>query len=604
MIINPLPWKINDNGEIVEFGGNLTNSEYRFRTLRNVSHENYSVKTMNYCNDNIFTVNWMNNIQYRINNKVLSVILEKEYFINGNKLINFNSHPETELLNKYRESNNFIKINDITKHNSKYYEDTSIINIARLYSDVDKFYLNNFIDWRGRIYASNCILNIQGSDLARSLLMFAEGKELNNIGLYALKTYTANAFGLNKKSKNDRVKWVNENYNDIINTPENDLWLKSNEPLVFLSCALELKEYEKARKSGNIFISRLIILLDATCNGLQHLSAIANDITLGEKVNISSSTNDTTPNDVYSDMIEPIKESIKELVRKNPQHYNLLKLNINRKLIKRGIMTITYGVTEYGIKEQLLNEHFIKIDHDIANKTYIYVPKDNSDSPFRLSGKDIYQLAKIIHNELFKKHSSLENIMKYFQSIVKLLNHLELSINWITPYGLKISQMYNKFTTYDITSMIQGKRRKISLRKVDFDDNLQPRINEYKQVNSFIPNFIHSMDASNIVLLIKKVNKDYNFNIVTIHDCFGVQANHTELLSFLVKESFISIYGDNKCIEKFHDHVLKNIYAVYESQDNGMIIDKNNNVIKIPPKPNLGNMNLKEQLLNSNYFIN
>ncbi len=164
--------------------------------------------------------------------------------------------------------------------------------------------------------------------------------------------------------------------------------------------------------------------------------------------------------------------------------------------------------------------------------------------------------------------------------------------------------MYNKFTTYDITSMIQGKRRKISLRKVDFDDNLQPRINEYKQVNSFIPNFIHSMDASNIVLLIKKVNKDYNFNIVTIHDCFGVQANHTELLSFLVKESFISIYGDNKCIEKFHDHVLKNIYAVYESQDNGMIIDKNNNVIKIPPKPNLGNMNLKEQLLNSNYFIN
>lgn len=72
-----------------------------------------------------------------------------------------------------------------------------------LYSNVDKFYLNNFIDWRGRIYSSNCILNMQGSDLARSLLMFAHGEELNDIGLYALKIYTANAFGLNRKSK----KW-------------------------------------------------------------------------------------------------------------------------------------------------------------------------------------------------------------------------------------------------------------------------------------------------------------------------------------------------------------------------------------------------------------
>lgn len=77
-----------------------------------------------------------------------------------------------------------------------------------------------------------------------------------------------------------------------------------------------MNEYEKAKQSGNIFISRLIILLDATCNGLQHLSAIANDMTLAEKVNISSSTNDTTPNDVYSDMIEPIKKSIDELVKK------------------------------------------------------------------------------------------------------------------------------------------------------------------------------------------------------------------------------------------------------------------------------------------------
>ena len=137
---------IDGNGEIVEYGGNLNNGEYRFKSLRNMSYENFSVKKMNYSYDNIFTINRMNNIEYRVNNRVLNILIEKEYYINGNKLINFKSHPETELLNKYRENNNLIKINEITKYNSKYYEDTSIINIAMLYSNIDKFYLNNFID--------------------------------------------------------------------------------------------------------------------------------------------------------------------------------------------------------------------------------------------------------------------------------------------------------------------------------------------------------------------------------------------------------------------------------------------------------------------------
>jgi DNA-directed RNA polymerase len=41
--------------------------------------------------------------------------------------------------------------------------------------------------------------------LARSLLLFKEGQKLNDIGLKALKIYTANAFGLDKKSKEERL---------------------------------------------------------------------------------------------------------------------------------------------------------------------------------------------------------------------------------------------------------------------------------------------------------------------------------------------------------------------------------------------------------------
>ena len=273
----------------------------------------------------IDTVNQMGCTEYTINKKVLSIITEKEYFLKGSeRLIHFKSHEESELLSKYVEEKNYIKVNEITVYNSKHFYDISILNIARLMNNVDKFYITTSIDWRGRFYTSSCSLNIQGGEVARGLLLFAEGQPLDEKGLYALKVYTANAYGLDKKSKKDRVYWVDRHLNDIINTPENNLWLSAEEPIIFLACALELKEYTK----NPYFISRLPILLDATCNGLQHLSAIANDINLAERVNISPSTDDKTPEDIYSDLIQPIKDSITTLVKKHPEFYNLSKLNI------------------------------------------------------------------------------------------------------------------------------------------------------------------------------------------------------------------------------------------------------------------------------------
>ena len=371
-----------------------------------------------------------------------------------------------------------------------------------------------------------------------------------------------------KKSKKERVDWVDKHFNDIINTPDNNIWLSANEPLIFLACALELQEYNKNPN----FLSRLPILLDATCNGLQHLSAIANDINLAERVNITPSTDEEGPNDIYSDLIQPVKDSIKELVEKETEYYNLLNLNITRKLIKRGIMTITYGVTVKGILNQLLSDHFFK--YALINKRFIYRPKNEDLGDVNLTYKDIWKLSSIIYNILFKSHPVLNEIMEYFKEMVMLLNKLKLPIQWITPYGVLITQKYATFTKYDITSSMSGKRKKITLSKYKLDNDNKEIINEIKQVNSFIPNFIHSMDASNIVILVKKVTElNLNLNIITIHDCFGIHANQAELLSYLVKESFISIYGKKDCINKFHSISLEMIKSTYKIEKNKVIDD-------------------------------
>jgi DNA-directed RNA polymerase len=333
---------------------------------------------------------------------------------------------------------------------------------------------------------------------------------------------------------------------------------------------------------------------------------MSQDITLAKSVNILESNEINTPNDVYSELITPIKNRINELVMENPRHYNLCKLNITRKLIKRGIMTITYGVTPYGILEQLRKDHFIKID--MVDNHNIYKPIDPKVGNVHLDYKDIRALSQIIYDSLFIVHPSLQRIMEYFNKVVILLNTLKLPIVWLTPYGLSIEQKYVKFTSYDISTYSLKKRYKITLNKAYTDSKGSYLINVDKQKLAFIPNFVHSMDGSNIVLLFKDINKNYpHLNVVTVHDCFGCIANNAELMSQLVKESFISIYGDSNFIDKFHKYILLTISNTYGIVDNNVIVDNDDDdpsMIPLPSKPDIGDIDLKSQLRKSKYFLN
>ncbi len=50
---------------------------------------------------------------------------------------------------------------------------TNVLNIAELYSLVDKIYFPVTLDERTRLYCSTEFLNYQSTDLAKGLLLFA-----------------------------------------------------------------------------------------------------------------------------------------------------------------------------------------------------------------------------------------------------------------------------------------------------------------------------------------------------------------------------------------------------------------------------------------------
>ena len=114
-------------------------------------------------------------------------------------------------------------------------------------------------------------------------------------------------------------------------------------------------------------------------------------------------------------------------------------------------------------------------------------------------------------------------------------------------------------------------------------------INNKKIKSSLMPNLIHSLDASNIHILCKKLNLvKTNLSLYTIHDCFATTPNNMEIMERNVKAAFIDIYfKDQSYIEKMHNHIIDQIKSFIEIDiiDGKKYIEIDNERYLIPEIP-------------------
>jgi len=139
---------MDSEGLIKEYGGSLLNNKYRFKDLRSRSIENMIANDIKYSQEVLDAVNRIASVEYTINTSVLDIITKNVYFKGKNKLplVYLEPHSETSMLSTFIADKNFIKVNEITSHNSKHLYDNSVVSVARLMSKVDGFYVTVFID--------------------------------------------------------------------------------------------------------------------------------------------------------------------------------------------------------------------------------------------------------------------------------------------------------------------------------------------------------------------------------------------------------------------------------------------------------------------------
>lgn len=226
-----------------------------------------------------------------------------------------------------------------------------------------------------------------------------------------------------------------------------------------------------------------------------------------------------------------------------------------------------------------------------------------------MTSKEFGIFTKIIYNVLTKDIPSLKTLTNYFKNIINILNTLNLPINWQTPAGLNINYQQIKFNSKAIkNNLIQGSKAITIATPTDKTDKL-------KMLRSFMPNFIHSLDASNVHLLINYLSTEYNIYFYTIHDCFASTPNNMRILEKTVKEAFIDIYfKDEGYLLKAHKNFIKEIKDKFEIKiiNNKEYVEfvhntKEKEYFELPQLPKeFKNNKLNDfikGLLNSKYFI-
>jgi len=375
----------------------------------------------------------------------------------------------------------------------------------------------------------------------------------------------------------------------------NQGWMKADKPWQFLAACNEWFKLETWKVTGGYtsglnfkfkdidYESHLECFIDGSNNGSQHLSALTKDEITAPHVNLVPLD---LPGDLYKYVADHVwhkmgkeysvihKNIIKELevtidtitdyknqINNAPQKSELRKQLIEeiisyklknkeavkdsavvywyrikdskqkRKICKRGVMTLPYGGSSYGLGQQVIDdarkhgiEQLMSMEHGWGAYMGRMIFEDCKESlrrPMQLLDvfRDAGEKAEK-RDEFLSWHTPVTNfpvVQHYVEGTVK-----KTYIQYGPPVGEKLKTGY-----YENTRQLH----------ICFMEDLQN--SPKKQASGASPNAIHSLDAAHLTLCINRCD----FPVTTIHDSFGCLLGDMAELYAVVRETFVELYS-------------------------------------------------------------
>lgn len=440
----------------------------------------------------------------------------------------------------------------------------SKLMLADRFKDWGAFYFPYQMDFRGRVYPVVAHLQPQGDDLARSMLRFAEGKEIGERGLWWLKVHIANCFGVDKVSFDARVSWTEDNIDSLLASAMDPLterfWMKAGDPWQVLAAS---KELLMVSVHGTGYKSGLPIPMDGSCNGLQNFSALLRDPVGGKATNLIPSD---APMDIYSEVAKLVAAQVHIDALAGNTSALLVDGIIDRKLVKQPVMTQPYGATVNGMKAQIME----------ALKKH-YPGRIPRSALFTVGG----YLAAITYGCIGQVVIAARTAMDWLKAVANVVAKEDYPLRWTSPIGLPVLQSYWAFKEQRVDFHLNGVRVQFTVRK-ELDS-----IDTRRQAAGISPNLIHSFDASHMMLTTLTAKDNGIRSLAMIHDSFGTYACDTDKLHACIREAFIQQY-DSDLLVRFLNELKEQLPETLIAQ--------------LPPLPEAGSLDLAV-IRDSRYFF-
>jgi DNA-directed RNA polymerase len=445
------------------------------------------------------------------------------------------------------------------------------IGMARKFSKYPAIYFPMDLDSRGRVYPKVPFLNPQGPDYVKGLLEFAEGKPIENETHAAyLAIAIANAWGKDKLPLQERVDWVEENEEMLIEVAQNPLqdyrWIDADEPFMALRGAMEWAEF---CEQGWGFMSHMPVHFDATCSGLQHFSALLRDAEGGRHVNLMGLDE---RQDIYAEVARKATRSLEHEANTCDIAKLALSMGISRSLCKRPVMIVPYAGTFMACMEYV-NDHYR--ERAEAGEA---LPVELTE----IRSKIAPLVAKHVWAAIGSTVIAAREAMEWINATARLAcKDNDTPIQWTTPDGFVVQQAKYEEKTTKVSTFLDGGRR-IQSRLTHPTNVLDSR----RMAQSLSPNYIHSLDAAHMRMSVRRA-EGMGLSFAMIHDSFGVHASDMDrFVHECIKPAFVEMYerGDN--LEIFKDELLVNIKDHSE----------------VPPLPSKGDLDIYE-VLDSQFFF-
>ncbi len=414
---------------------------------------------------------------------------------------------------------------------SKCFQVTRILKMANDYNNFNEFWYVWTLDFRGRMYTTTAGFSPQGPDLAKGMLMFAEGKTLGERGVYWLKVHGANRFGFDKEDYDERVKWVDERHAMFMAAAADpishvDVWKGADKPYQFLAFLFEYKEMYDGLivgKKCSDYVSYLPIGLDGSCNGLQHFSAMLRDEVGGKATNLVSGDK---PSDIYSEVAAVCLRKVRECKEAEfmqawesfaVQHG---KGKLPRSVAKRPVMTMPYGSTRQSCTAYV-NDAVCEYNKDHFGKLQAF--------------KASVALTPLLWTSIGEVVVAARQGMDWLQDCATVMNRGGLAVTWRTKDGFIVHQHERQIEKFQIKTQLAGMYQ---VKVGNYTDALD----KHAQRNGVAPNFVHSQDAAHLRATIRKARAEGIASLALIHDDYGTHAASTDTLHRIIRECFVEQY--------------------------------------------------------------